>query len=70
MQVKKYHARVCAPRVLTNAITQAVVLDGRIAFVGGHCIVDSWMGVARTGAPSEISLEAQGLLFTLFNHIQ
>ena len=24
-----------------------VVLDGRVAFVGGHCIVDSWLGDAR-----------------------
>lgn len=24
-----------------------VVLDGRVAFVGGHCIVDDWLGDAR-----------------------
>jgi cardiolipin synthase len=24
-----------------------VVLDGRVAFVGGHCIVDSWLGDAQ-----------------------
>ena len=24
-----------------------VVLDGRVAFVGGHCIVDSWLGNAE-----------------------
>ncbi|HYC55095.1 MAG TPA: phospholipase D-like domain-containing protein [Candidatus Binatia bacterium] len=26
-----------------------VVLDGRIAFVGGHCVVDSWLGDAEDG---------------------
>ena len=25
-----------------------VVVDGRMAFVGGHCIVDSWLGAPRT----------------------
>ena len=24
-----------------------VVIDGREAFVGGHCIVDSWLGDAQ-----------------------
>ncbi len=23
------------------------VIDGRVAFVGGHCIVDSWLGNAQ-----------------------
>ena len=26
-----------------------VVVDGRTAFVGGHCIVDSWLGCAEDG---------------------
>ena len=24
-----------------------VVIDGRLAFVGGHCVVDTWLGEAQ-----------------------
>ena len=37
------------------------VLDGREAFVGGHCIVDSWLGDAEDGKHfSDVSLQLQG----------
>ena len=38
-----------------------VVIDGREAFVGGHCIVDSWLGDAQDGAHfGDISLRLRG----------
>jgi len=38
-----------------------VVIDGREAFVGGHCIVDSWLGDAQDGAHfGDISLRVRG----------
>jgi cardiolipin synthase len=38
-----------------------VVIDGREAFVGGHCIVDSWLGDAEDHEHfSDVSLHLQG----------
>ncbi|RJF91789.1 phospholipase D-like domain-containing protein [Noviherbaspirillum saxi] len=38
-----------------------VVIDGREAFIGGHCIVDSWLGDAQDGNHfSDVSLRLQG----------
>jgi cardiolipin synthase len=38
-----------------------VVIDGREAFVGGHCIVDSWLGDAQDGEHfGDISLRVRG----------
>jgi cardiolipin synthase A/B len=38
-----------------------VVVDGREAFVGGHCIVDSWLGDAQDGGHfADISLRLRG----------
>lgn len=38
-----------------------VVIDGREAFVGGHCIVDSWLGDAQDNEHfADISLRLQG----------
>ena len=38
-----------------------VVIDGREAFVGGHCIVDSWLGDAQDGAHfGDLSLRVRG----------
>ncbi len=38
-----------------------VVLDGREAFVGGHCIVDDWLGNAEDGQHfSDVSLQLHG----------
>lgn len=38
-----------------------VVIDGREAFVGGHCIVDSWLGDAEDGEHfGDISLRLRG----------
>ena len=38
-----------------------VVIDGREAFVGGHCIVDSWLGDAQDGEHfADISLRLHG----------
>ncbi|MGE4242660.1 phospholipase D-like domain-containing protein [Ramlibacter sp.] len=37
------------------------VIDGREAFVGGHCIVDSWLGNAEDGVHfSDVSLHLRG----------
>ena len=38
-----------------------VVIDGREAFVGGHCIVDSWLGNAEDGAHfGDVSVRLEG----------
>ncbi|HSW20196.1 MAG TPA: phospholipase D-like domain-containing protein, partial [Ramlibacter sp.] len=38
-----------------------VVIDGREAFVGGHCIVDDWLGDAEDGEHvSDVSLHLRG----------
>ena len=38
-----------------------VVLDGRTAFVGGHCIVDTWLGNAEDGKNfADISVRLRG----------
>lgn len=38
-----------------------VVLDGREAFVGGHCIVDDWLGDAEDGKHfADVSLQLHG----------
>ncbi|MES2938744.1 MAG: phospholipase D-like domain-containing protein [Pseudomonadota bacterium] len=38
-----------------------VVIDGREAFVGGHCITDDWLGDAEDGKHfSDVSLHLQG----------
>jgi len=38
-----------------------VVLDGREAFVGGHCIVDDWLGNAEDGQRfADVSLQLHG----------
>jgi cardiolipin synthase A/B len=38
-----------------------VVVDGREAFVGGHCIVDSWLGDAQDGEHfADVSLRLRG----------
>lgn len=38
-----------------------VVLDGREAFVGGHCIVDDWLGNAEDGQHfSDVSVQLHG----------
>jgi len=38
-----------------------VVIDGKEAFVGGHCIVDQWLGNAEDGQHfSDVSLQLQG----------
>ncbi|HSH91455.1 MAG TPA: phospholipase D-like domain-containing protein, partial [Ramlibacter sp.] len=38
-----------------------VILDGREAFVGGHCIVDDWLGDAEDGKHfSDLSVRLQG----------
>ncbi len=38
-----------------------VIVDGKEAFVGGHCIVDSWLGNAEDGVHfSDVSLQLHG----------
>jgi cardiolipin synthase A/B len=38
-----------------------VVVDGRVAFVGGHCIVDSWLGNAEDGDHyADVSVRLRG----------
>jgi cardiolipin synthase len=38
-----------------------VVLDGRTAFLGGHCIVDSWLGDAEDGKNvADVSVKLRG----------
>jgi cardiolipin synthase A/B len=38
-----------------------VVVDGRIAFVGGHCIVDEWLGNAEDGSHyADVSVRLEG----------
>lgn len=43
-----------------------VVIDGRVAFVGGHCVVDSWMGDAADGRHfGDISVRLTGPIVNL-----
>jgi cardiolipin synthase A/B len=38
-----------------------IVIDGRTAFVGGHCIVDSWLGDAQDGEHyADVSVRLRG----------
>ena len=38
-----------------------VVLDGRVALVGGHCIVDAWLGTPRTRTTiADVSVRLRG----------
>jgi cardiolipin synthase len=38
-----------------------VVIDGRVAFVGGHCIVDEWLGEPKDGEHfADISVRVRG----------
>jgi cardiolipin synthase len=38
-----------------------VIIDGREAFVGGHCVVDSWLGNAEDGQhTADVSLHLHG----------
>jgi cardiolipin synthase len=37
-----------------------VVLDGRTAFLGGHCIVDDWLGDAEDGKVADVSVRLRG----------
>jgi cardiolipin synthase len=42
-----------------------VVIDGREAFVGGHCIVDSWLGDAQDSEHfSDVSVQVHGPIVT------
>ena len=36
------------------------VIDGRVAFVGGHCIVDTWLGNAEEGQVADVSVRLRG----------
>lgn len=36
------------------------VVDGRVAFVGGHCIVDDWLGNAEEGRVADVSVRLRG----------
>ncbi len=36
------------------------VIDGRVAFVGGHCIVDTWLGDAGKGQVADVSVRLRG----------
>ena len=36
------------------------VIDGRVAFVGGHCIVDDWLGNAEPGQVADVSVRLRG----------
>ena len=36
------------------------VIDGRVAFVGGHCIVDDWLGNAGEGQVADVSVRLRG----------
>ncbi len=37
-----------------------IVLDGHTAFVGGHCIVDDWLGDAEDGHVADVSVKVRG----------
>jgi cardiolipin synthase A/B len=37
-----------------------VILDGREAFVGGHCIVDDWLGDGQDGQVVDLSVHVRG----------
>jgi cardiolipin synthase len=39
-----------------------VVVDGNTAFVGGHCIVDDWLGDAEDGHVADVSVKVRGPL--------
>jgi cardiolipin synthase len=42
-----------------------VVIDGREAFVGGHCVVDSWLGDAQDSEHfSDVSVQVHGPIVT------
>lgn len=49
VRARKYHpVRLSNLGVLNNRDhRKLVVIDGRIAYVGGHCFVDSWLGDAQ-----------------------
>lgn len=49
VEVRKYHPiRFSNIGVLNNRDhRKIVVIDGRIAYVGGHCLVDTWLGNAE-----------------------
>ena len=36
------------------------VVDGQIGFIGGHCIVDTWLGEARENKVRDISVRVRG----------
>jgi len=62
-RVKWFHKKAFRNLGVLNDRThrKMVIIDGREAFVGGHCIVDSWLGDAEDGKHfSDVSLQLQG----------
>jgi cardiolipin synthase len=62
-RLKFFHKRSFRNLGVLNDRThrKMVVLDGREAFVGGHCIVDEWLGDAEDGEHySDVSLRLHG----------
>ena len=43
------------------------VIDGRLAFVGGHCVVDTWLGNGSEGQVADVSVR---LLGPIVNSVQ
>jgi cardiolipin synthase len=43
------------------------VVDGRVAFVGGHCIVDDWLGDGEPGRVADLSVQVEG---PIVGHVQ
>jgi cardiolipin synthase len=48
-------------RINNRTHRKIVVVDGRIGYVGGHCLVDSWLGKAENGQRfRDVSARVQG----------
>ncbi|GHA83133.1 phospholipase D-like domain-containing protein [Cognatilysobacter bugurensis] len=61
-RVEFFHKRSLRHLGMLNDRThrKMLILDGREAFVGGHCIVDDWAGEIGRGGVADISLRLQG----------
>ncbi|HKR62135.1 MAG TPA: phospholipase D-like domain-containing protein, partial [Thermoanaerobaculia bacterium] len=62
-QVRKYHPmRISNLGVLNNRDhRKLIILDGRLGYIGGHCITDNWLGEAQDKQHfRDISARVQG----------
>jgi len=62
-QLAMYHPRTLKNIgvVLERDHRKLAILDGRVAWVGGHCVVDEWLGDARSrGEVRDLSVRLRG----------